>query len=840
MTLAGARELPGLGYLHPPGVFTIILAQLVMVVWRGGACASYEACTCAVDHSYILPVQAVLMSVLVYRERQCWLDLLKCLGACCVLAVVEMFRRQLHVLLALPLILLVVYAQVCISLYMYHRFIFHAHWTARTRGFDRWLWEMVRANYVMHYFEHHQVSRTPQDVEKLAKLQKVSLTQEEIQAKYKEDWLLQNFVNYTDRGITIEGPIGLLGAFMFFSILPAGAVSILSYRAGDILGTALHVVGTACGMYQTMVQHDKYHCDDETLDVYASTSWYGWFWRSAEMRRIIHEHKLHHDGKNHSRYFSMIPFDCFFIYPLWPEEHMRPTIEATVAAARHWLCSAVGSTYREGLERCEAHGRTLSVLVLLAFHAGLAYSSWVLFASDILMNLVFIGYVYRIWCTSMGADNSKFVRTDPRCASFKPRPAVTGAELGDVCESASKTLLGRLRSRSGADHGLRFAGPKQPKVQELQELTMPRGESDEAKCGKSTKAGALDMSHIHVSFIPFLAAHYLLVPNAIFLWLSASMKLVIRERLQRANWLHVAPCEYTSVVAELCLEGMESINFKRISTEAGEPIAEFRWDNIAFIRMDTTVGTVSCFRILVNLSSRRMVGATIDGKAASAKKALILLWFNTVFGTHVKIHAMANWGIAEHVECLQTWWMQQCTIMYNYFGFVVFSRAITEFWYKVGLTLRCYSNVREASAHSASAGVPFHGQVRELREHSRLVRFLLKVRKVFLAEFERHRSDFEGADAEAMFVGTICHSLDHCMMDRNLRDPLWLDVEDPEFGAMAELMRHVRVGFVPDLPCLTFNQRYKQMNHPFYRKVYAYARSVDPWFADRMDAGIVK
>lgn len=475
---------------------------------------------------------------------------------------------------------------------------------------------------------------------------------------------------------------------------------------------------------------------------------------------------------------------------------------------------------------CEAHWCTLSVLVLSACHAGLAYSSWIFFAIDILMNLVFIGYVYRIWCTSMGVHNSKFVRTDPRCASFKPRPAVTGAKLGDVSELASKTLLVS-----------RFSNPKQPKVQEL---ALPKGGSGEAKCGKNAKACALDMSHIHVSFLPFLAAHYLLVPNAMFLWLSASIKLVIRERLQRANWLPVAPCEYASVVAELCLEGMESINFKRISTESGEPIAEFRWDNIAFIRMDTTVGTVGCFRIFVDLSSRRMVGATIDGKAASAKKALILLWFNTVFGTHVKIHAMANWGIAEHVESWQTWWMQQCTIMYNYFGFVVFSRAITEFWYKVGLTLRCYSNIREASAHSASVGVPFHAQVRELREHSRLVRFLLKVRKVFFAEFEKHRPDFAGADAEAMFVGTICHSLDHCMMDENLRDPLWLDIEDPEFGAMAELMRHVRVGFVPDLPCLTFNKRYKHMNHPFYRKVYAYARSVDPWFADRMDAGIVK
>jgi len=54
------------------------------------------------------------------------------------------------------------------------------------------------------------------------------------------------------------------------------------------------------------------------------------------------------------------------------------------------------------------------------------------------------------------------------------------------------------------------------------------------------------------------------------------------------------------------------------------------------------------------------------------------------------------------------------------------------------------------------------------------------------------------------------------------------------------LMRHVRVGFVPELPALMFNTRYKHMNHVFYRKIYKYAASLNPWFADRMDAAIIK
>lgn len=319
------------------------------------------------------------------------------------------------------------------------------------------------------------------------------------------------------------------------------------------------------------------------------------------------------------------------------------------------------------------------------------------------------------------------------------------------------------------------------------------------------------------------------------------MRLIVRDCLHRKGYLAVALCDYPHTVAKLCLEGMEAINFKGLHRlESGDLVAEFRWENIAFVQMDTTIGIVKHFEILVDLSTRRMTKATIDGTPASAKKALILLWFDTVFGMHVKIHAMSNWGIAHHVESFQLRWMQICTIMYNYFGFVVFSRAITEFWYMTGMTLRCYSNVKHASAHSASAGVPFHGSIRQLRNHSRLVDFMLKVRKVFMSEFRKHQLDFNGADAEAMFVGTICHSLDHCTMEENLEDPLWLDVNDAEFGAMAEFMRHVRVGFATDLPALAFNTRYKHMNHDFHRKIYMYAASVNLWFADRMDAAIIK
>ena len=75
-----------------------------------------------------------------------------------------------------------------------------------------------------------------------------------------------------------------------------------------------------------------------------------------------------------------------------------------------------------------------------------------------------------------------------------------------------------------------------------------------------------------------------------------------------------------------------------------------------------------------------------------------------------------------------------------------------------------------------------------------------------------------------MFVCTILHSLDldHSLMDWNLKDPLWLDVDNPRFGKMAEVGRVVNDGFVSDVPALYFlkRKRYKGRGHPFYEAVY--------------------
>ena len=72
--------------------------------------------------------------------------------------------------------------------------------------------------------------------------------------------------------------------------------------------------------------------------------------------------------------------------------------------------------------------------------------------------------------------------------------------------------------------------------------------------------------------------------------------------------------------------------------------------------------------------------------------------------------------------------------------------------------------------------------------------------------------------------------------------PLWLDVDDPNFGRMAEIGRIVKVGFVEDVPFLYFHKRFKGSKHPFYDDaVYRKAARIDKKLvADNMDTCIIK
>ena len=133
-----------------------------------------------------------------------------------------------------------------------------------------------------------------------------------------------------------------------------------------------------------------------------------------------------------------------------------------------------------------------------------------------------------------------------------------------------------------------------------------------------------------------------------------------------------------------------------------------------------------------------------------------------------------------------------------------------------------------------------HSHVIDLVQHSEFVSFVSQVRSIFHAEFSRHKHLFPGVHVEGLFVGTILHSIDHAMAEWALEDPLWLDIDNPRFGKMAELARIVRVGFAPEVSGFYFHRYFKGSGHPFYESIYAKAAEINKKLADQMDSCICR
>ena len=89
-------------------------------------------------------------------------------------------------------------------------------------------------------------------------------------------------------------------------------------------------------------------------------------------------------------------------------------------------------------------------------------------------------------------------------------------------------------------------------------------------------------------------------------------------------------------------------------------------------------------------------------------------------------------------------------------------------------------------------------------------------------------------------MGTVLHSLDHAFMDWNPEDPLWLDVDDPRYGKMAELGRIVKVGFVPEVEGYNFIIESGRGRVTHVMKQYRKLVKLDRKMADAMDTCICR
>jgi len=480
------------------------------------------------------------------------------------------------------------------------------------------------------------------------------------------------------------------------------------------------------------------------------------------------------------------------------------------------------------------------ILTVLGVYTHLGFWPALLLLVLLLVNAVYIWSLWNLWCRDF---RYRVDRTHQQCASFNHRPDVR-SQSADF-----KRIVQAVEDQNDDTPLPTLLGSRPVPIQlseELKRRSKPKktlvrtGSKPLRRLGSST-APSLDMDHVHVGWFDFLWAYYFIAPNAVFLYVRGIAVLLVRQALHARGWRVMKECEPRLVVGQLLLESMEVLQYtcKREGTVDGE-IATFCWIDFPMLDMSGSLRVADLFKAEVHLQSKSMVSATLDGRALTPKEAMILIWFHTIFAGHVKLHAMANWGI--NGLSFEDKFQQRnavVTTMYNYFGKSTFPR-LAEFWYKWGIARHDFCGIRDVIDHGVAGNIPSHAQTRELMSHSNIVNFVLKVRNPFMNAFSKYSSSLKGIDGEAMMVGTIFHSLDHTLMGWNLQDPLWLDVDSPEFGLMAELGRFVRVGFVPDLPGLLFEKRYKDAPHPFYQEVYRHAVKINQNLADNMDTCIIK
>jgi len=467
-----------------------------------------------------------------------------------------------------------------------------------------------------------------------------------------------------------------------------------------------------------------------------------------------------------------------------------------------------------------------------------------------LFALIYISYVYYVYKNyEKNLGGKRLSRRDNDCPSNKQPPDIVHFDQNkkrvlnvaryhknfDTCELLHNLEELEVTSRENKNFRARY--------QRSQTLSTLSSKSVIARGSLSDeRSDELNMDHIYMPFTYYLWALTFIGPLAMLHFKKLTIWLRTKIYLVKNGYLKAKEVDYRELAGKLILEQTQVIHYYARTNDGN--IAGFFFADFPYIDNNCKPTVADLFAVDIDLKTKKMVKAKFDDDMLTPKETVILLWFNTIAAQHVKLHSLANWGVNfdEKLKKKHSFFQRNSfvTTMYNYFGYTTFPGFMKE-WEEVGLLSPGWDP--NAWIACVTKGVKDniwqHAQIIDLVPYSRFVKFTVKVRAIFFNEFQKHKESFPGVHGEAMFVGTILHSLDHTLMDWNMEDPLWLNVDDPRFGRMAEIGRIVKMGFVQDIPGLYFHKRYKGSGDPFYEAVYKRAAKIGKELADHMDTIII-
>jgi len=174
------------------------------------------------------------------------------------------------------------------------------------------------------------------------------------------------------------------------------------------------------------------------------------------------------------------------------------------------------------------------------------------------------------------------------------------------------------------------------------------------------------------------------------------------------------------LVAELLLETVAfPVYFFDMTELEGTKVARFIWRPFHILLADGRVEQCNALDVLIDPVSRRWRQARLtrgDAKTGgvtvqtlSAADTLVLVWFDLVFTSHVKLHATANWAVNPQSPDAFVRRMGVTTVMYNYFGHTVFPK-LGRLFYNVGILPTDGALVKSIIAAGVTEGVHSHVQ----------------------------------------------------------------------------------------------------------------------------------
>ena len=271
------------------------------------------------------------------------------------------------------------------------------------------------------------------------------------------------------------------------------------------------------------------------------------------------------------------------------------------------------------------------------------------------------------------------------------------------------------------------------------------------------KAEELNMDHVYIRYLDFLWGFIFIGPNSYYLWLKGTLIMKFRIFMIKKGWMKMTPNDdIEGLIATFCLEQTQVINYfakTKKDSELGN-IAGFFFADFPYVDNDLNYKVADLFAVDIDLDTKKFVKAKLNDTDLTASDTFILLWFNTIAAQHVKLHAMANWGLNDHPSLKETNPFLRrnsvITTIYNYFGYTSFSTFLDTWdkqgllstgWGETGALIKCFN-------HGIKDGIGQHGNIIDLVPYSRFVNFVVKVRMVFMDQFAKHKHLFPGVDGE--------------------------------------------------------------------------------------------